>query len=633
MPSSELLEAPIIYLLIITDKNLHISHCNQYLYEMCTTIKGCLNRKPISQLKELLPVGKCKKAIRECTENDGLIFKITHQTNSPATKYKTDINWEMNCLNNQENMTIGYLFTGEVVLNHNENKALEISEQTILSINTTIPARNYHSTEFDNAQQALYKSEQQFRALSENIPGAVYEYIFRKDGSFGFKYLSPAIFRMFGISVEIFSSSLKHIHPDDIERLKSANKHSLATNEPFYFEGRIVMPDGKIKWYSASSSFSYSTPDDSKVFTGIILDITNRKMEEENLSKSEAQLKLTLEKIGDNAWEHNYITNETQFSETIYNLLGYSSLSLKNNIDLWWNSIHPVDKWIVEDNDKKYRAGLLYSHSVEYRVYHANGNIKWILDRGVVIEKNADGTPVSIVGTHTDITTEKEMHEKYLVHEQQKKKEILQAVLDAQEREREEIAYELNENVNQVLAMSKMMLDLALHTNRNVASVLETVIENLNELIEEVKTIGHSLSSSTIKLIGLPQAIETLFIKINLSGKISFKLDYSSYKPVSKPEPKITLTIFRIAQEQIINIIKHSGATHANITLGNSEKEITIEISDDGHGFDTLKIKKGLGLVNMFNRVESYNGMIELKSEPGRGCVLKVSIPFKGSGK
>jgi PAS domain S-box-containing protein len=391
------------------------------------------------------------------------------------------------------------------------------------------------------------------------------------------------------------------------------------------------MPDGKIKWHAATSSFSYSTLDGAKIFTGIILDITDRKFADEERLKNEKRFRLTLAKIGDSAWEHNLEQDYTLFSEGIYNLSGYKASELEADIDLWRQCVHPADQWLIRESDIKYKLGSQDSHHFEYRIFHKDGSMKWILDRGAVIESTSEGMAKRIVGIHTDISTEKALYERLLIQEQQKKKEILQAVLEAQEREREEISYELHENINQVLSVCKLMLDLALKEKESVTLVLQTVMNNIKRLIDEIRTISHGLSTSTLQQIGLPQAIEVLLGRANVIEKISFQLDASGYQPGGELNSDILLTIFRVTQEQIMNISNHSGATHATIRLGITQNEIWAEISDDGNGFDKHTTNKGLGMVNMVNRVESYNGKIELDTQPGKGCCLKVIIPIAGS--
>ena len=81
-------------------------------------------------------------------------------------------------------------------------------------------------------------------------------------------------------------------------------------------------------------------------------------------------------------------------------------------------------------------------------------------------------------------------------------------------------------------------------------------------------------------------------------------------------------------QEQVNNILKHAAALHANISIEMIENVIQIVLTDDGKGFDTNKRKEGIGITNMTNRVESFNGKIYIESAPGKGCKIKIEIPY-----
>ena len=134
---------------------------------------------------------------------------------------------------------------------------------------------------------ALEQRLKQFRSLSDNIPGVIYEYEFRRDGSEGFRYISPAITRIFGITTEESYNYYNYIHPDDIAMIESENKISNETLEPFYCEARLIVPGIGIIWHSVSASFSYWTENGSKVFTGFMLDITERKNSDDQLKIKE----------------------------------------------------------------------------------------------------------------------------------------------------------------------------------------------------------------------------------------------------------------------------------------------------------------------------------------------------------
>jgi two-component system sensor histidine kinase UhpB len=434
---------------------------------------------------------------------------------------------------------------------------------------------------------------------------------------------------MYGIPVKQFTRSFDHVHPDDKARLLIALKHSQATNEPFYFEGRLFTRDGKLKWHSAASSYSYTTASGSRIFTGIMLDITDRKQAEEEALKSESRLRLALEKVGGNVWEHNYVLNETFLSNTVYDLIGRSPRNLGTNSQLWRDSIHPEDRHIFENIYKRYQLGQLHNHSIEYRIYHKDGTLKWVLDRGVVVEKDERGIPTRVVGTHEDITARKALQQELDDIEQQKKKEILQAVLEAHERERQEIANELHENISQSLSSCKLLLDTTLKKDSSNAAIINKVLTNIATAINELRNISYSLSASALQIIGLPQALTDLIGRVTSKSKIAIYLDANKYRIVKKYNLKVHLTVYRIVQEQLQNIVKHSGASQAHVILRIEKDKIFVEVNDNGRGFDKKKLQPGLGLTNIFNRVEHYNGKIEIDSAPGKGCSLKAWMPFK----
>lgn len=131
---------------------------------------------------------------------------------------------------------------------------------------------------------ALEQSEKQYRSLSENIPGVVYVYEFRPDGTHGATFVSATIEKIFGISATDFmQTAAQLVHPYDQKQLLEKINHSFITNESFSYEGRIITPNKGIMWHAANSSFSYEKQDGTRVFTGIITDITEKKLAEKKL--------------------------------------------------------------------------------------------------------------------------------------------------------------------------------------------------------------------------------------------------------------------------------------------------------------------------------------------------------------
>ncbi len=173
------------------------------------------------------------------------------------------------------------------------------------------------------------------------------------------------------------------------------------SGQPFNIEILFYRKDGSSFWGRTNTQPVEDRTGKVTQFFGIIDDVTEER-------ESEDRFRLALEKIGDNVWEHNFITGETVFSDNETHLLGFTKNEFNNNVDLWWQNVHPDDKSVLEENDLKYKSGQQTHHTLEYRMIHKSGEIKWVLDKGVVIEKTIDDQPLKIIGTHTDITSIKQ---------------------------------------------------------------------------------------------------------------------------------------------------------------------------------------------------------------------------------
>jgi signal transduction histidine kinase len=95
-----------------------------------------------------------------------------------------------------------------------------------------------------------------------------------------------------------------------------------------------------------------------------------------------------------------------------------------------------------------------------------------------------------------------------------------------------------------------------------------------------------------------------------------------------EPEDDLKLNIYRIVQEQLNNIVKHAAARRIDMIIHGDSREMRIMISDDGTGFDVAAKRKGIGISNMINRVETFNGSLHINSSPGNGCTLAINLPL-----
>ena len=201
---------------------------------------------------------------------------------------------------------------------------------------------------------------------------------------------------------------------------------------------------------------------------------------------------------------------------------------------------------------------------------------------------------------------------------------ILKAVINAQEKERHEISEELHDNVAQILTTAQLLLQAAEKQSDSPLMVRGRL--QVMQAVIEIRNISHRLNPSALLLSGLYDAVGDLVKTINQANTL--QVTFSSMPGDEDLSSEVQLVLYRIVQEQISNILKHAGATSAHIDLHEAGKKILLTITDNGRGFQPNTVKKGLGLQNIFYRVELYKGNAAIVSSPGMGCTIKVSIPL-----
>ena len=131
-----------------------------------------------------------------------------------------------------------------------------------------------------------------------------------------------------------------------------------------------------------------------------------------------------------------------------------------------------------------------------------------------------------------------------------------------------------------------------------------------------------------LERLGLSETLNELITRASKTTNIQFILDIEAVENIFPVEKE--LTIYRIVQEALNNILKHSEANNASIALSRGKKFYLLEIDDDGKGFDATNpaVQRGFGLANIVNRVDLLNGKLKISTEPGKGTNIKIYIPF-----
>ena len=232
---------------------------------------------------------------------------------------------------------------------------------------------------------------------------------------------------------------------------------------------------------------------------------------------------------------------------------------------------------------------------------------------------------VQIYALQTDVTHRKNLEKQLEDERKEYQQSITRAVYKAYEEERSFLSKELHDSVNQKITASIFNLTSYYIDKKNDPDLLKSTLQLMKESMTEIRNLSRRLIATELLNIGFEDAIKQIIFSTTQSfPKLQsiIKVD-SDCESVLNDDLKVN--IFRIIQEQMQNIIKHSNATKVNVELNiNTKNVLQIITKDNGKGFDLKKNKKGIGLINILNRVESFNGEFNILSSPGNGCEFQI---------
>lgn len=206
-----------------------------------------------------------------------------------------------------------------------------------------------------------------------------------------------------------------------------------------------------------------------------------------------------------------------------------------------------------------------------------------------------------------------------------KQKQITDAVITGQERERSKLGEELHDNINQILASTRLYVECAL-TDENIRKdLLEKTKNQLDTAMAEIRKLSKSLVAPSLGGNTLLQSIDDLIDDMSSIDHMTIEKELNNFNENNLNE-KLKLTIFRIIQEQLNNIHRHSKANKVFVNLTMHDEFLSLTITDNGKGFDPAAKKNGVGLRNISSRAEVNNGSVKIETTPGKGCKLIVTF-------
>ena len=209
------------------------------------------------------------------------------------------------------------------------------------------------------------------------------------------------------------------------------------------------------------------------------------------------------------------------------------------------------------------------------------------------------------------------------------KQELLRSQIEMQEQTFNSISQEIHDNVGQILSLVKVQLNIIDESQTTDKALLRDAKDNISKAMTDLRDIAKGLSSERIRIVGLITAIEHEIQRINRTGIVHIRFEMKGTE--LKIDNQKQLILFRVIQESLQNIIKHAAASSVSIQFAYQAGLLVITITDNGKGFNFQQEQlahHGLGLQNIFKRMDMIGGKAEINSVLQEGTTLLLTIPY-----
>lgn len=254
------------------------------------------------------------------------------------------------------------------------------------------------------------------------------------------------------------------------------------------------------------------------------------------------------------------------------------------------------------------------------------------------LQRARDETEQKVIERTADLKRANEQLQEEIAERKRAQQEIERLagrLINAQEEERSRIGRELHDHISQRLGLLTINIDqlrVDSSVNPTTSQALDALRQSCSEITTDVHRLSHRLHSSMLDYLGLVPALQRLVGEFSERHALAIDFDHT---PISAPiSSEISLCLFRIAEEGLNNMVKHSHADFARVELANRDQGVQLVIEDTGDGFDpkVLEVKAGLGFVSMRERLRLVHGTIRVHSAPRQGTRIEAWVPLPGNG-
>src|SRR3984957_3844031 len=505
---------------------------------------------------------------------------------------------------------------------------------------------NSDITHQKRTEKALRESEERFRAIVETTPECVK--LVSAAGTL-LHMNSPGLTMVGARSAEevVGKSVYDLIAPEDRERFKAFNE-SICRGGQGSLQFEIVGLDGKRRHVETHAA-PLRNPDETVVHLAVTADISERKQAEELLRRSEERFRALVNASSDVVYRMSPDWSEMRELDG----RGFLADTGKPTKDWLKQYIHPDDQpLILRTIREAVRTKSTFEH--EHRVRRMDGTLGWTYSRAVPL-LNINGEILEWFGAASDVTARKEAEDNFrnlaqtldaevrartreLEEQSNRVRELSWRLLRSQNEERRHIARELHDSVGQTLTVLDINLELFMqeagYKSSKVASKIEEIQITVQQLHREIRTTSYLLHPPLLDESGLYSAI-SLYLQ-GLRERSALEVRFEISEQFGRLPSDLEIVIFRLVQEPLTNIHRHSESKTASIRIDRESNQIALDIRDQGKGMSSERMaeiqsgRSGVGIAGMRERLRQFEGTMNIESDSS-GTRIFATIPLPKS--
>ncbi len=482
--------------------------------------------------------------------------------------------------------------------------------------------------------------------------------------------------RLFGVSTEDGSGGaiekyIEAIHPDDRKTVEAAIAKALeGPNDRYEVNYRLVRNNGEISWVSARGTVERDSTGKPIYFPGVVIDISELKATREKsdelrfrLDQQARVLDITLSHISDFAYIFNRDGRFVFVNQALLDLWGLKLEEAvgKNFFDLKYpdelaarlqkqiQTVFETKAGLKDETEYTSQTGAGGYYEYIFRpVLDREGNVELVAGstRDITYRKRVEADlrqsqeRLRVLAESLDTkvqerTKELQMRTDNVLQQSELLRQLSMRLMKTQDDERRRIAREMHDSAGQTIAALSISLGQIASRLSSVDPTLQEMATQaqamLKELEEEIRTTSYLLHPPLLDELGLRAALGWYVEGLRERAGIEVRLSMAEFERLSED---MELTIFRVIQECLTNIHRHSGSKSADISVVCDADNVVIEVRDFGAGISEQNLARirsrgvGVGLRGMFERVRPFAGDVRIDSEEGKGTTITITVPL-----